>query len=308
MTAPRINHGPRQRLPRTVKPFRDETAHSFLRRLAAANHVSVTDLQPLIGSVGGKRPNPEWVSIVTGWPESVLVDRLHGLTAPEPRHQPTGTLCRFCAARRNVFEQVTVYRHLHINVCLRHQLWIGGNHHTQQLDISPLPELLTAQRTHHRLVRRHGIESADAAYTDATRIIDRWMEQPASTIRRERRLRTCFPGRHTQDPISWTETEIVNYPEAVALTGILISEHWTSKAISLGPRKDGLRQFYAEVRRRLDFDIRPTTFGDPMVTWVNDKQYALELARYRSDRTRTARRPHTSTIWQEYHQAALPQI
>ncbi|NCL77129.1 MULTISPECIES: TniQ family protein [unclassified Rhodococcus (in: high G+C Gram-positive bacteria)] len=295
---------PRQQLPRTTAPFRGETLHSFLRRLAAVNHITVTDLQPLLGSTTGKRPDPRWLSIVTGWPVAALVDRLRGLTEPEPRHRFPSALCRLCAARRNVFDTVIVYPDGHVNVCRRHRLWIGGSHTAPQYDITPLPELRTAQRTHRRLARRHGTLAAEAAYRDATSIIRRWTDSGQHTSHRDRRLRICFPDRPERP--GWPETEMADYPEVVALTALLISDTWTSKAVSLGPRKNTLRQFYTEVGRRLDLDIRFDNIDDPLVSWVNEQQHALELQRYRSDPTGTRRRPLASRIWREHQQAVLP--
>lgn len=292
---------PRQRLPRTTTPFRGEALHSFLRRLAAVNHITVTDLQPLFGAATGKRPDPQWLSIVTGWPVAALVGRLRGLTEPEPRHRFPGALCRLCAARRNVFDTVIVYHDGHVNVCSRHRLWIGGSHTAPQYDISPLPELLTAQRTHRRLARQHGMLAVEAVYHDATSIIRRWTGRGQHTSHRDRRLRICFPNR--TDPPGRSETEMADYPETVALTALLISDVWTSKAISLGSRKVTLRQFYTEVGRRLDLDIRFDSIHDPLVGWVNEQQHALELLRYRSDPTGTSKRPLASRIWQEHQMA-----
>jgi hypothetical protein len=51
-------------------------------------------------------------------------------------------------ARRNILDRVIVCRPLHINVCLRHQLWIGDIHSLDdQLDIRSLPEIASSAST-----------------------------------------------------------------------------------------------------------------------------------------------------------------
>jgi hypothetical protein len=74
------------------------------------------------------------------------------------------------------------------------------------------------------------------------------------------------------------EIDIANYPEIVALTGILVSEHWRNKAMPRLTEQPGWapnktrQQFYAEVGRRFKIDYRPHATHDPLVAWVNSTE------------------------------------
>jgi len=215
------------------------------------------------------------VAIASGWPLPVLARRIRGLVAEDLRGKHTGTSCRRCMARRGVFERVVVCRPRHINICLQHQLWIGEiDTPAEQLDVSAVPEVITAQRAHRRLVRRHGDKAADSAHHDAYRIVRRWTERRTWTDHRDRRLKTGFANRYQRLLMSSTEVDVANYPEVIALTGILVSEHWRRKAV---PDHDGQpnwtpnraqQQLYAEVARRLKIHYQPNGY-DPLVTWVD---------------------------------------
>jgi hypothetical protein len=68
------------------------------------------------------------------------------------------------------------------------------------------------------------------------------------------------------------ELDVANYPEVVALAGILVSEHWRRKVVphqgeppAWAPNS-AHQQFYAEVGRRLKLPYQPYGY-DPLVTW-----------------------------------------
>jgi hypothetical protein len=286
MPAPDWLARPRQRLPRTVTPFHNETVDSFLRRLATANHISILELMPYLAGAPKKPPRPEWVSIASGWPLTVLAQRTRGLVAEVPRGTHSGTACRCCMARRGVFERVVICRPRHVNVCLRHQLWIGDTRSPdEQLDVTALPDVITAQRAHRRLVRRHGAEATDSAYGEARHIVRRWTERHSWPEHRDRRLKTGFAHRYERLLMNSTEIDIANYPEVIALTGILVSEYWRRKVVphdderpSWAPNS-AQQQFYAEVGRRLKIRYQVYSY-DPLATWVDHirRSYLLQLA------------------------------
>jgi hypothetical protein len=290
MPAPDWLARPRHRLPRTVTPFHNETVHSFLWRLASANHISILELRPYLAGSPKDIPRPDWVAIASGWPLPVLARRIRGLAGEMQPGQHSGTACRRCMARRGVFERVVICRPMHVNVCLRHQLWIGDTHSPEDhLDISAIPELLSAQRSHQGMVRQHGAEVTDSAYNDARHIVRRWTERYDWPEHRDRRLKTAFAHRYQRLLMNSIEIDVANYPEVVALTAILASEHWRRKAApdaaDLHSRAE--QQFYAEVARRLKIGYRPRSY-DPLVAWVNDErrsQLLQHTARSRTDRT-----------------------
>ncbi|NNH75834.1 hypothetical protein HLB23_39295 [Nocardia uniformis] len=201
--------------------FHNETTPSFVARLAAANHITPEDMH---GYLGGSDPDwidLEWTSIATGYPVETLVDRLPAFAYPGLHRLTIGTTCRHCAARRNTTSPVEIYRDPHSNVCLRHQLWIGGHGHQSQLDLTALPEVTASQRIHRRLARRHGTHPTAIAFHDASEIAHRRTRQPTWPTHLRQRLENGF---YQQDPLQATTTEIdiITYPDAVTMTTILV--------------------------------------------------------------------------------------
>jgi hypothetical protein len=288
MPAPDWLARPRQRLPRTVTPFHNETIRSYVRRLATANHISVLELTPYLAGARNKPPQPDWVAIASGWPLPVLARRIHGLMTEDQVGKHSGTVCRRCMAQRGVFERVVVCRPRHINVCLRHQLWIGDIHSPEeQFDLSALPDVVTAQRAHNRLVRRHGADIADSAHDDAYHIVRRWTERRDWPEHRDRRLKAGFARRYERILMNSIELDIANYPEVVALTGLLASEHWRRKVAPHHQQRPNWapnsaeQQFYTEARRRLKIDYQPWGY-DPLAAWVDHikRSYLLQTANH----------------------------
>jgi hypothetical protein len=65
--------------------------------------------------------------------------------------------CRRCTARYGIAEPVACHLTPHLTVCRRHRLWVGpaARTHAAQLDVSPFPEILRAQRRHLAQLRHH---------------------------------------------------------------------------------------------------------------------------------------------------------
>lgn len=282
--APHWRSGPQQRLPRTVTPFQNETIQSFLHRLAVANHISALDLDTHLAEPRQPRtrlssPRPEWLSIASGWPPSLLAQRLRWPAAGQRTTRPMPA-CRRCMARRGVFEPVRIHRRSHIHVCLTHQLWIGSgaDRPESQVDLSPLPEVIKAQRRHSRLVRRHGAPATHAAYTDASHILTRWTERGDWPQHRQRRLDTYYGHTRWRVLLHGAEMRAANYPEVVTLTAILITSYWPNNAATShtwpsqgAPNNRAThhpQRIYTEASRRLKIDYNPSSY-DPLASWVD---------------------------------------
>lgn len=174
--------GPLQALPRRVRPVQTETVHSFTMRLAQANHLPVTVVrQYLSGTSASGQPRPQWLATASGYPLELLEIRLKGLTRghgfaeQQRRSRPT---CRWCMARRGVYEPVYCWLPEHRTVCFRHRRWIGApaHHWVDQRPLDHRPAVLTAARRHARMVHQHK-EFATDAMRDARRILNCWWRE-----------------------------------------------------------------------------------------------------------------------------------
>jgi hypothetical protein len=79
------------------------------------------------------------------------------LRDPEGFHRMLRPACHRCTVRAGITEPVACHLPPHKTVCRRHRLWIGPSAHSHdgQLDISPFPEVLRAQRRHCHLAQLH---------------------------------------------------------------------------------------------------------------------------------------------------------
>jgi hypothetical protein len=70
------------------------------------------------------------------------------LRDPDEFRQLLRPACRRCAARRGITGPIACRLPPHQTICRRHRLWTGPSARTPagQLDISPFPEILRAQR------------------------------------------------------------------------------------------------------------------------------------------------------------------
>jgi hypothetical protein len=268
-----------RRLPVPVPLMRTETLASYLARLAAANHLDSRDLRAHLGMrTRRKPPDLDRLAAMTGHAPHLLDDVLVDARPPPGRSWPaplTGRIaCRRCTASRGIAAAVYCVDPDQ-RVCHRHRRWLGGpGEDADQHDLSGLPEVLAAQRRHHRLLRRHGTETARSALYWATKIIDGWTERGERGGHRERRL-ARLPGSGVFPEPERSVLRMVNYAEVVTLAGLLASESWRAIA-SADHRRDRLT-FDREVARRLN--LAPTGFApdDPLVSW----QEAEALARRR---------------------------
>jgi hypothetical protein len=205
--------GPRQRLPQTVAPFRFETVVSYVSRLAHANHLEPKYLRYYVATQARCYPRLDWLAVASGYPEPVLRSRLAGITATDRNGRQqrlhARPACRWCMARRNVYEPVFCWLPDYVTVCIRHQRWIGRPAHTwqDQKHLADQPDVIAAARIHARLCRASDIAESDVG--DAQRIVDWWA-----------RHRGLLDERH-QHHHQIIDAHIAVYPQIIELADIL---------------------------------------------------------------------------------------
>ena len=149
--------------------------------------------------------------------------------------------CRRCTARRGVAGPIACRLPPHQTVCRRHRLWTGpaARTHAAQLDVSPFPEILRAQR-HLAQLRDRPWHDVAAAAGAATRAIYQAMRDGIWIPGQRQRLRQLAPGTWDQalasvlgnpgcqdDDPGRSVIEIAIYPEVVWLAARSLREHST---------------------------------------------------------------------------------
>lgn len=174
--------GPSRPLPRTVWPVQSETVVSYMTRLAHANHMPVRAMhQYLSGSTGSAAPRPEWLAAACRYPLDLLQARLKGLDDghnPVQQNLRARPACRWCMARRGIYEPVDCWLPEHKTVCYQHRRWIGApaRKWPDQRNLEHNPAILAAARKHTRMVHRHK-DYAAYAMRDARRILTCWWRE-----------------------------------------------------------------------------------------------------------------------------------
>jgi hypothetical protein len=257
---------PVRRLPIPVPPVANETTASYLRRLAALNHLPFADLEDAVAI--GKR------SVLSRWRRAVAVVRLGGATgyapdkleralpdlrSPHPRNLPRSlqlaplAACSACV-RRHRGGVVMVYLPEHRHVCVRHDIWLGSVGPAEYgptepegpVDVRPLPIIRSAQRRHQRLVRRYGETATFDAVRTAREIWDRNNQPRFLSYREWDWLRVFRPGADEvslHDPLA----HAIRYPTIVTIAGVLASPVWQAAASDWATRHDP----FDEVGRRV---------------------------------------------------------
>jgi hypothetical protein len=129
------------------------------------------------------------------WPDPRVYRR-----DPEGFHRMLRPACRRCTARYGVTGPVACHLPPHQTVCRRHRLWTGpaARSHAGQLDVSPLPEILRAQRRHRHLAQLHHPWRLGDAVHDATQAIYQALRAGTWIPGQRRRLRRLAPGTWQQ--------------------------------------------------------------------------------------------------------------
>lgn len=242
-------------LPIRVVPAHRETLDSYLARLASANRLDHAALRAHIAG-DSRRATPlplPRLSTVSGQPSEVLLRAIWDLESA-PRSSPPAASsagsarleCRQCAASRGRPKAATVHAEHHQAVCQKHQRWLGDAHTPSrglQPDLSRHPQILRANLTHRRLVRRHGLGQATDAYRDAAKVSQRWHEYRDHDHELDALL-TVFHGPGWNLTSTDPTIQAARYPQIVALTRLLASPYWRAKA-----EQDDPAPFVAEVQR-----------------------------------------------------------
>ena len=272
---------PVRRLPITTPPFPSETVGSYVHRLAIANHLHPGEFELYLRH-RKRHVNPTGLAGVSGRPLSLLQRALPelcpalDLPAGFDHHEPT-LACRYCTAARGITGTVTCWAPPHRNVCLRHRRWVGHidpafqgllEGRDPQPDLTLLPDVVTAERRLRRLARRHGQEQVILAYRTGLHVALRWADRNDWGYHRHRRLQLLgfVPATDWRFP-SWDPVlRAAVYPEAVAVTSLVLSPYWAG--VAADPRER--RRFYAEAARRLRLPAyHPDSAYDPLAQWAS---------------------------------------
>ncbi len=248
---------PPRPLPRTATPVPGEYYLDYTARLAGANHLEFAELTEALHDPAEvifdpwrrKQHQQERLAAAAGQPLARIA-RLywddHGdyLRDPDRFRQMLRPACRRCTARRGITGPIACHLPPHQTLCRRHRLWTGpaARTHAAQLDISPLPEILTAQRRHLGQLHHHQRQDVEAAISHATRTIYQAL-RGGTWIPGRQRLRQLAPGTWDQalaevlggrpgragDGPAHAIVEIAIYPDIVWLAARILREHSASR-------------------------------------------------------------------------------
>ena len=273
-----------RRLPIAPAPAHLETVASYLARLARLHDLG-EDAVWHQASV----PNPteirrrvdlQRLAALTGRPAAHLAGALPELRDPGPhwpafRHAPQ-TGCPRCDARHLGGPVFRILPH-HRYVCTRHQQWIGPpDINRPGPALHDFPDIVTAQRRHLRLLRRHGWATTYDAVLTGFMICGHLWEQTWEERLGPMFLRGLWDSRCYQLIPEGTETQTFSasrvfaavYPEAVGLAAILASPFWRKTAAG-GKRQ--LARFVEEIGDRIyDPYYLPRDNGDAIAHWIEE--------------------------------------
>jgi hypothetical protein len=200
---------PPRPLPRTVTPVAGEYFLGYIARLAAANHLEFAELTGTLNDPAAILHHPHYwrqheqerLAAAASQPLARIA-RLYWpdpsvyLRDPEGFHRRLRPACRRCTARRGITEPVACFLPSHQTVCRRHRRWTGpaARTHAGQLDISPFPEVLRAQRRHYNLAQLHHPWRLGDAVRDATGAIYHALRAGTWIPGQQRRMHQLAPG------------------------------------------------------------------------------------------------------------------
>jgi hypothetical protein len=268
---------PATSLPRTVSPAHDETLYSYLRRLARANGMKSWEFTDYVK--GSRRTSdpipPEVVITLSGQSPNSMRYAILELCSPRelaamnvagrprPGHSIPGYKCIRCAGTSDIDDLVTCWRRSEDVICLPHRRWTAG---AEQLDLTGHDDIVQANKQHRRLIRQHGRAAVNRAFTQASTIIEEWVNRP-SYCERFYQIMRRFHGREWRIPRDAPTVLASCYLPTVALTRLLASPGW--KTLALDPA--GNATFVDEVRRT----VEPSYTWNPYPYW----RYVEPLAR-----------------------------
>ena len=230
-------------LPRQITPVNGETLISYLNRLAAANHLTISEILAVL---------PAWFTTKTNNVDDrsrhhmlapATTDALHalarltraslaGLARALPAFDTTDThnpirattACHRCAARHGILNPVPVHLPAHHKICTRHGIWLSdaGQPH---LDLATCPEIITAQHRANRLLRRRTPQQLLLTYQAAAESIPAWPASPATIPLhwRHRLLRLQTANHRYGTPTDHDDyIHAAIYPDAITLAAAVL--------------------------------------------------------------------------------------
>lgn len=250
-------------LPRTVRPFPNETIQSYVERLSRANRIRPALIHALVRARG--RDQLANLAALSGVAAHVLALAIPDLVDDQPAtgslrglpRTPSRAACRRCAVRHSPDHVYPLVSYQHDDVlCAKHRMWIGSAATPyQQLLLGGLyPELSRAARQHRRLIRDLGRPVVLRAYEDAREVALAYADRGLLPERvRER-------GRILRDQVDClshgTVLEASSYPSTVALTTIFINLPRGKDWQSLSPQQ--VDSYRNRIRREITGHYTPT--------------------------------------------------
>jgi hypothetical protein len=248
---------PPRPLPRTAIPVPGEYYLDYTVRLADANHLELLELTgafddpaTVILDPGSRKQHRQERLAAAARQPLPRIARLYWddaglyLRDPEGFRRLLRPACRRCTARLGITGPVACRLPPHQTVCRRHRLWTGpaARTHASQLDISPFPEILKAQRRHLAQLHQHPWHDVEATISAATRAIHQALRDGTWIPGQRQRLRQLAPGTWDQalagvlgvrpgrpdDDPGQAIVEIATYPEVIWLAARSLREHSAS--------------------------------------------------------------------------------
>ncbi|MGQ4485358.1 hypothetical protein LRE75_35325 [Streptomyces sp. 372A] len=292
-------------LPRPVTPFPQETEKSYLRRLGEANGVIPGRALAQSSWLESRQDYIGRLSMASGQSRESLLQAIPYLGQQPKIFHPSrpdflpGVPCHLCVARRtgtyNRIHQVTAWRsRFHHQVCLRHRLWIGepAGHYQIQADLTGLPDVLHAQRRHHRLLHKYGPVVLATCYERGAKL---WHDLSSRSFRHEDTARRVQALPRLQHGSNRDHRRLIaRYPETVTTTALYASPHWRSLALARG---HGFGQFIDEFNNRLQVELIPRFDGGmwfvhSLRETADQIERSLSAYAERGATRRRLRRPH----------------
>ncbi|GAA3427768.1 hypothetical protein GCM10018953_49510 [Streptosporangium nondiastaticum] len=281
--------GPARELPIPQRPLPGESINSFLRRLAAVNHI---DSGVLLADLAGEicLTDHRWedseldlddqamtrLATRSGNPPTSL---RHALRSIPPRHgrilggkhgprwlkwraghRPVRA-CPGCLAMRSTHPHAFVYLDPHRLLCSRHGYWLAAPAHAERpFPLMRLPEVVHAHRHHLRFRRRHR-DNADAAVSQARVLINR-IHARGNYLRERWDYRASLLGASRASMV----TALITYPEVIALAEFVAPRRLTRPATA------DVTAALEELGRRLGAPYPPNPpSSDPVLHWLRQK-------------------------------------
>jgi hypothetical protein len=248
---------PPRPLPRTVIPVPGEYYLDYIARLADANHLEFMELTGALDHPGTVILHPgnwqqhqqERLAAAASQPLARIA-RLYWDDAGYYLHDPEGfrrmmrSACRRCTARRGIAGPIACHLPPHLTVCRRHRLWTGPSARTPagQLDVSPFPEILRAQRRHLAQLHHGPRQHVETAVSAATTAIYQALRAGTWIPGQRQRLQQLAPGTWEQalagvlglgrgrpdDNPGHAVVEIAIYPDVIWLAARSLKAHSAS--------------------------------------------------------------------------------